>query len=278
MISRVFLLSTLLPLAACSTDPVVVDPSVFEKLFVFGVLSPSIKQQEIYISTAQFGGNPKPVNDAKVRLAGPVGEVGLPAIGNGLYRDLSGLLHASPGQRYHLRITLRDGREISGITTIPARFRILHPVTGDTFQVEHLSQYTKLVHIQAAWTRASGSWLARVTVQTNSSDGHYAAGTFYQLTADTSTSITSGVATPWGGVADSGLLKVTQYDSALTIYNLTRVYYCLDEVYGNLYSPIPCEIVKRIQAAYKNRGVNVDGAYGLFGSVVEDSIRFHIKP
>ncbi|MCI0690595.1 DUF4249 domain-containing protein [candidate division KSB1 bacterium] len=278
MTSRVvFLLCTLLPLAACSTDPVVVDPSVFEKLFVFGVLSPSLKQQEIYISTAQFEENPKPVNDAKVRLVGPVGEVGLPAVGNGLYRDLSGILQASPGQRYHLRITLRDGREISGTTAIPAKFRILSPAAGDTFQVEHLSQYTKLIRMQAAWTMASGSWLARVTVQTNSSDSSYAVR-FYRLTADTSASITSSVATPLGGVVDSGFLKVTQYDSALTIYHLTREYYCLDEVYGNLYSPIPCEIVKRIQASYKNRGVNVDGAYGLFGSVVEDSIHFHIKP
>ncbi len=279
MVSRaVFLFSTLLLLAACSTDPVVVDPSAFEKLFVFGILSPSLKQQEIYISISQFEGNPKPVNDAKVRLFGPAGEVGLPAVGNGLYRDLSGMLQASPGQRYQLRITLRDGREITGMTTIPAAFRILSPATGDTFQVEHLSEYTKLIRMQAAWTPARTSWLAQITVHSNSSDGSYSPLTFYKLTTDTSALVTSSATTPIGGFYVSGVLKVTQYDSALTIYYLTRDYYCFDETSGDLHSPIPCDIVRRIKASYQNRGVNVAGAYGLFGSVVEDSIHFHIKP
>jgi hypothetical protein len=132
--------------------------------------------------------------------------------------------------------------------------------------------------MQAAWTPALTSWLAQITVHTNSSDGSFHPVTFYRLTTDTSMLVISSAATPFGGFYVSGVLKVAQYDSALTIYHLTRGYYCLDELSGDLYSPIPCEIVRRIKASYQNRGVNVAGAYGLFGAVVEDSTRFHIKP
>ncbi|MGH7449713.1 MAG: DUF4249 family protein [bacterium] len=264
-------------ITGCSTDPVVVDPSAFEKLYVFGVLSPSSKQQEIYLSVTQFEGNPKPVNDARVCIVGAAGEINLALIGNGLYRDQNSRLQVAPGNTYQLHIKLSNGNEVNGKTTIPTSFRILRPATGDSFKVEQVSPNTKLIRPETNWTIASGSWLTRVTAYYYSASGK-SYPTYNRLTTSPFTRLILTFPTTSLDPFISISLHIAQYDSALTIYTLLREAHCYDGPYENPFPQITCTMIRQWQSFYQNRGINVTGAQGLFGAVVADSVRFYIKP
>jgi len=263
-------------LMACNSDPVV-DPSAFEKPYVFGLLSPSAKQHEIFLSIAQFQGNPQPIDDARVRLSGPTGEVTLASVGKGLYRNNATTLPISPGQTYRLRITRRDGREITGAVTIPTAFRILRPAPNDTFKLESVSSFTKLIRIPANWTKATGSWLMQTEAYVGNTNDRLISG-FQRLTTTTSEAVTIGIHSSSGSTFNSGILKITQFDSAYSIYYLTKNFSCYDGPYRNPLPQITCDEIKRLRAAHQNRGLNVTGADGMFGAVVSDSLRFFIKP
>ncbi len=264
-------------ITGCSTDPVVVDPSAFEKLYVLGVLSPSSKQQEIYLSMTQFEGNPKPVNDAHVRIVGSTGEINLALAGNGLYRDQNNLLQVAPGNTYQLHIKLSNGNEANGKTTIPTSFRILRPTADDSFKVEQVSPYTKLIRPETNWTIASGNWLTRVTAYYNSASGKsYPA--YNRLTTSPLMRLFLTFPTTSLDPFTSVSLHIAQYDSALTTYTLLRETHCYDSPYGNPFPQITCTMIRQWQSFYQNHGINVTGAQGLFGAVVADSVRFYIKP
>ena len=261
---------------ACNSDPIV-EPAAFEKPYVFGILSPSAKQHEIFLSATQFEGNPQPIDDARVRLSGPAGEVTLASVGKGRYRNTAATLQIVPGQTYRLRLTLRDGREITGAVAIPTAFRILHPTPNDTFKIDSVSSFTKSIRIPADWTKATGSWLMQTEAYLGDANDRFIFG-FQRLTTNTAEIMTIGIPSSSNSTFNSGVLKIAQFDSAYTIHYLTKNFYCYDGPYRNPLPQITCDEIKRLQAAYQNRGLNVTGAYGMFGAVVTDSLRFFIKP
>jgi len=270
------LVSSLGLLIACDSDPAA-DPAAFEKPYVFGILSPAAKQHEIFLAVAQFQGNPKPIDDARVRLSGPTGEVTLASVGKGRYRNNAATFQVMPGQNYFLHLTLRDGHEITGAVTIPTAFRILRPAPNDTFKIENVSSITKLIRIPTNWTKATGSWLMQTEAYLGDTNDRRIFG-FQRLTTNTAEIMTIGIPSSSSSTFNSGILKITQFDSAYSIYYLTKNFYCYDGPYGNPLLQFTCDEIKRLQAAYQNRGLNVTGAYGMFGAVVSDSLRFFIKP
>ncbi|MDZ7261441.1 MAG: DUF4249 domain-containing protein [candidate division KSB1 bacterium] len=260
------LLGWILFTSACSTDPVVVDPSAFEKLYVFGVLSPATKHQEVYLSITQFQGNPRPVKDARVRISGPAGEVSLSYVGDGIYRDQASQLQVMPGSSYRLCATLTDGREISATTTIPSNFKVVSPLPGDTVKAQKWNIYWARYQLPIIWEDSANGWVTLVKIYYEGFPDFFDGGF---LTAADSLVIHQGLYLPNDIIIKAGILYFTHCDTAFSIYTMLR---------QSAYNEDPSsEVIAQIRSLYANDRINVNGASGVFGSVVTDSVRFYIR-
>lgn len=68
------------------------------------------------------------------------------------YAWQGGTSFVRPGGRYRLRVETQDGREVTGVTTVPEAFEIVQP-TSDFCRLSADSLYT------IVWTSAEGAWV-----------------------------------------------------------------------------------------------------------------------
>ena len=261
------LLSALVFLPGCSTDPVIVNPSEFEKLYVLGVLSPQALQQEVYLSVSQLYELPKPVENATVRISSPKGEIHLVHVSNGIYRDLSGKLEVSPGNDYRLLVNMSDGRELSATTRVPTNFQILQPLPGDTIRAHRPDKYSIEFSLPIKWTIGTG-WITQVTIHYQYSEERYDNRDEF-ITAGDTLFYRRGTYAPTDTSITGGILYLTHYDSVFSIHQLLqRTISSYD---------FPLETINQLRSKYADDRINVNGAFGVFGSVVVDSVRFHLR-
>jgi hypothetical protein len=258
---------------ACDTTPVLDDPGAFEKLYVYGVLSPTTAQQTIYLSSTRFENNPMPIDNAQVRIIAPASEVSLAYVGDGIYRDIAGALQAAPGNTYHLRVTLHDGRQISATTTVPANFRVLRPQPGDTVATETISKNNQYIDFTVHWSKSTGGWLTHLIAKLDLLEGSSYA--FYDgATVRDSLQIRRGLL---GASAKACTIYPAHCDSALSIYTIITESVCEYEYRGRDLIIISCDLRDELRAAYENRSINLEGAFGVFGSAVRDSVRIFFR-
>jgi hypothetical protein len=252
---------------------VVVDPSVFSRLYVLGVLSPSVPHQEVYIATSQSEGKPRPVEDAQVWIRGPAGEVELTHVGEGVYRDVAGKLNVEPGKTFNLRARLADGRGITAKTTVPAGFTVLEPTQGDTVLAVPAPESPTLALFTIRWSTDQAGWVTQTAV-------FHSTGEYIRDCYSVTDSVRFPFRIPWSA-NDPLIFPVTiyfaNYDTAFSIQTLLRRGPCPDDFRRFGLSPATEDLLLQVRSTYRDERINVEGAYGVFGSVVRDSVRVYIR-
>lgn len=136
---RRFILLFVSLLMGCSLNPAA-DRDLNE-IMVLAILSPDFTRQSVLLvegtNLALIPEEPtdrvdNPVQNARVVVRSANQEVVFDEVSPGLYQDVQTSLDVIPGQTYFLEISDARGRQVTGRTTVPARFHILAPQPGLT--------------------------------------------------------------------------------------------------------------------------------------------------
>ena len=262
---RALLRLAILLVIGCETNAVIDDHAAFEKLYIHCVLSPTVTHQKAYLAITRFEKTLQPINDARIGLFGPAGEVALTAVGEGFYEDVRGSLQLTPGATYVLRVTLADGRQLSATTSVPASFAVWHSLPDDTIFARRQDEYSITYRVPTLYVHGAGGWVTQVASYRKQFEGRadYDGGC---LTVGDS--IPSSERRSYR-TTDSGLVGMSYYfayyDTAFSIYRSQRAF-CA-------YSKMPAELTAR----RRDDSINIDGGSGVFGSALLDSLHFFIR-
>jgi hypothetical protein len=166
-----FLLFLLLSLAACSLDPIVIEPDTIGDYYLFCTLAPTFKKHQLILGKSLPEVMPEMIEDARVILKSNDQLISMTHTGNGRYFDTSGELVVEPGEKYSLNV-LRDGEQIIyGETLVPGPFSITSPCERDTIQLDlsRIPADTSSLPL-VLWTPSARAKYYTVTVKMNSDD------------------------------------------------------------------------------------------------------------
>jgi hypothetical protein len=258
---------------SCETKPIVVDPDAFKEIYVYCILSPAADQQTVFISRTEYQKPPQPVTDAQVRIIGPAGETVLLHAGDGFYRDDTGALRVEPGGEYRLRITLKDGRQISAATIVPASFSASHFLSGDTLKAKWVHDevygYSYLeIYLPEIYLHAAGGWVTWLEGYYERTDGYYNLNRRCMTTRDTLSSDTLYAYAPTDTSVTGYVYSFTRCDTAMTVYAFWHDVGCF-------WGEVPQRLIDLRPEDWE--AINVVGAHGLFGSALRDSLHFAIR-
>lgn len=141
---------------SCSQNPVIQGD--VNKLVVQAVLSPDLIQQTIYVSEGRnivniedvpFPELDNPLSDASVIVRDSRSTTTFQETEPGIYRDLQNRLDVRPGETYLLEVIDSKGRVVTAETTVPARTQFLAPEESQVFPEQQ--------PVQFAWQVSSGA-------------------------------------------------------------------------------------------------------------------------
>lgn len=262
---------------ACSTDPQVVDPSGFEEIYVFGVLSPSAAPQEIRVMKTQAQAVPLPVTNARVTIRGPLGEAPLAHDSAGYYRATAPQLKIEPNATYYLRVQINGHEEITASARVPSNFRILHPQPGDTIVAKRRSNYDVALSYSAVCSKRTGGWLMWIQDYYEVPGLPYYAFTKYCLTNVDTTFMGPSLYLERNRVVRSALVRAVYCDTLLTMHAaITRAGICFDAAEYSALVEQRNDFYKRYTYPFSDYG-DIKNAKGLFAAAVADSVRFYLR-
>lgn len=262
---------------ACGTDPDVVDPSGFEEIYVFGVLSPSASSQEIHVTKTQAQALPLPITNARVTIRGPLGEVQLAHDSAGYYRATAQQLQIEPSTTYYLRVQINGHDEISASARVPSSFRILHPQPGDTIVAKRRTDYDVTLSYSTIYSKRSGGWLTWVQDYYDVVGLPYYAFTKYCLTNIDTTFMGPSLYLERNRVVRFVLVRAVYCDTLLTTHaTLTRAGICFDAAEYSALVEERNDFYNRHPYPYNDYGT-IKNAKGLFAAAVADSVKFYLR-
>ncbi|MFQ5628655.1 MAG: DUF4249 family protein [bacterium] len=278
-----FCLTTLLLLTACSTDPIIVDENLEGDLFVLGILSTAAPQQEVRIFKSQPLIQAKDIDNAEVIVTTRSATYRLEHTGDGIYRDTQETIPINQGETYFLTVQIPGDESITAQTTVPSGLEIREPAPTDTLFLRQDSLYDFIFSGQfdIAWRKAANGWINNYfhkTVTNSEWSSQYSVCLLQDSTFRDEVGYTDYAPYRLLGLK----IFVSQSDSALSTYSLIQDYYAFTcNEFRDLQDSEGYEEFFRLRNDLRRKhadgAVNVQGAKGVFGSVVVDSVEIAVR-
>ncbi|MFQ5633606.1 MAG: DUF4249 family protein [bacterium] len=273
----------LLLCSRCSTDPIIVDDNLKGDLYVLGILSTGAPYQEVRIFESRPLLQAKGIDNAEVAITSQAATYRLNHIGDGVYRDMGEKIPVLSGASYSLHIQIPEHEKITAQTTVPQALAILAPSNGDTLFLEPDSMSDQYFQGQVfcSWEKATGAWISQYfhkTVTNNEWSSNYSVCLAHGSTFQSSIG--------YHRLARYELralkIFISQSDSVLSTYSLIQDFYAFtcngfDDLRDSESYETFFRLRNDLRQKYPNETVNVQGAKGVFGSVVVDSVEIAIK-
>lgn len=272
--------SIALYLFSCTLDPILSDPESVGEVYAFCVLD-SGQPAEVVLGRSIPESPPIHIPDARVTLMSGISVQELEYQGNGFYNDPQNQLKLVPGEQYILNIVLKDGRRISGQTTIPGAFEILQPTDHDTLVYPLATESDTSRFPRIEWQPSQHAY--HYTVRTNSPD-HILEPMFTTFRNRTfaPTLNTFSSKTPQKQIIQAKL-TITAVDSHIILNPESRYHSSIPLLYDFRSMDQYISLIERFESemdknyTHPSPYSNLTGGLGRIGAMHSESRRFYIK-
>lgn len=240
----------LLSTAGCTLNPV--GETNANKIAVFAVLGPDYPRQKIMLVEGTSvidveglypGELDRPLRGAKVMVSGNHQTIQFTEVSPGLYQDVTTPLQVVAGERYFLEVQDAGGSVLSAYTRVPGAFNFTTPSDSARFGID------TLIFFRWQGSVAAGIYvLGRNLSECERDFGGRNFG-IYESTRDTQEAIIAWINPFCNSSPDAQTVKVLAYDSSFATY-----------IYSVDSNGTPLRLS------------NIDGGFGVFGSMVSDSV------
>ncbi len=275
MLMRSIFIITCIVLFSCSLEPVNYENGNDARYYIYCILNPAAKNQEVLVGKTFPEMPPADITDAVVTISSGIDTARFTYTRDGIYKNLDDPLQVRCGETYALHVNLKNGRTFTGHTAVPGQLHILKPAAGDTLDYYAVSPADTLTYPRIRWSASRGGYF--YTVVLHSRNLITATFQLYNTTTFLPEFRAFENAPPRKNEIIPAMLYVFAHDSSQTLTAPQRYFtnYHTDLSFEEFREAI--DQYSGQTAPHKVFSKNVTSDIGLFGAVSVDSCQLFLR-